>query len=74
MKGSDATKDILVLDSLPNDSLYHDIQFPFTQPVYKAEALRTHYIVVSESPKWLYMIYNDVVIMRYRLKIKKSDR
>jgi hypothetical protein len=73
MKGSDATKNILVLDSLPNDSLYQDIQFPFTQPVYKAEALRTQYIVVNESPQWLYMIYNDVVIMRYRLKIKKSD-
>lgn len=75
IEGSDAEEKLLVLDSLPPDSLYQDIQYIHEPRVYLNGMLTTQYVVTGESPQWLYLLYNNQVIMRYRVKVsaKRTD-
>ena len=73
IQSTDALKNFVITDSLPGHALYQDIQFIYQKPIFLKSPLISQYVVTSETPQWLYVVYNDLVVMRYRLKIRKAD-
>ncbi|HLY69121.1 MAG TPA: transglutaminase domain-containing protein [Puia sp.] len=44
----------------------------FLQPTTTDKISRYHFIVTSENIKWVHLMYNNDIVLRYRLEIKKS--
>jgi hypothetical protein len=70
ISATDATKPLQVVDSIfnnpVNDSLAVIVPPPFLSD---KKPLIATYIVTPETPQWLYLVYNDEVIMRYKLNV-----
>jgi hypothetical protein len=46
----------------------------FLQPVMTDKICRYNFIVSSENIKWIHLMYNNDVVLRYRLEIKKENK
>jgi hypothetical protein len=44
----------------------------FLQPVFSGRRIRYSYVISSPDVRWLHLMYNNDVIVRYRLNIKKE--
>jgi hypothetical protein len=66
----DATKPLQVIDTIYNNPLSDSLAV-IVPPVFitNKKLLTATYIVTSETPQWIYIVHNDEVILRYRLKV-----
>ncbi len=73
---NDAEKYIRVVDSLAVDSvkLTQVNWWEYPIPPYTADSNKVYcnYVVTSTTPQWLSVVYNNDVVLRYRLKIKED--
>jgi hypothetical protein len=70
INASDATQPLQAVDSIFKKS-FNDSLAVILPPVYISDKkpLTATYMVTSETPQWIYIVYNDEVILRYRLKV-----
>jgi transglutaminase/protease-like cytokinesis protein 3 len=54
-----------------DQSLYSSFQSALIKPIsYKGNLVQYRYIVISSSVQWIYLLYNDDLILRYRVRIR----
>ena len=60
-------------DPFLDQSLYSSFKTALVKPLSsKGNLVEYNYIVISPSVQWLYLLYNDDVILRYRVNIKTA--
>jgi hypothetical protein len=74
IEASDALKPLQVFDSVFINP-HSDSLAVIVAPVYLSnrKPLTANYVVSSNTPQWIYVVYNDEVILRYRLRIVKRE-
>jgi transglutaminase/protease-like cytokinesis protein 3 len=60
--------------SLDSNMLSKYSSVVFLQPVVEGKKIKYEYPVTSANVEWLHIMYNNDVILRYKLKIKKDKR
>lgn len=73
LEADDATKELQVADTLLNNSLNDTAAVLVVPKLLNKNHLQAKYIVTSERPHWIYIIYNDEVVLRYRLRVSAKD-
>lgn len=47
-------------------------QYPSTPATVDGSLIKVNYVVPSESIQWLHLVYNNSVVLRYRINVKKT--
>ena len=75
METADKEKKLWVTDTAYNDTSEVSIfaQLPKPDNLLRGNKVHFSYVVPASNVQWLYVIYNDELVMRYRLKLKKDS-
>jgi len=77
LQTTDAKKNLCVLDNPSPDSATIAIADSTSRAdrlsVISGDKIRCTYVVYSEDPQWLQVVYNGKIVLRYKLNIKRSS-
>jgi hypothetical protein len=76
LESSDPVRDRNIYSDLfPDTSVFRTSKSVLLQPSHVADNKTSYtYHVATPGIEWLYLLYNDDVILRYRLQLKKEKK